>query len=146
MEKFIHSLEQLNENAPYRTKNVPNRTSGSKILSRLIAISNLNKDLNAKEWTKEEIDVINCLLLQNSQISLEICDQFKCTEKQLKRILEIQKIELSKRNWSQEEDKIIIDHLSTTIKNKDLAKMLICRTVNDIKKRRALLKKQFKQL
>lgn len=75
---------------------------------------------------------------------MEFVNKLNCTEQQLKNIIAIQNVELSKRFWTKEEDQIIINHINTKIKNKDLAKMLICRTVNDIKKRRNLLKKTFK--
>ena len=142
MKEFIEALERINEKAPYRTKNVPNRTSGSKILSRLIAISNHKKQLEEKEWSREEIFAIRQLLLTKSLIfSQENYDRFKCTEEQLKIIVNIQIIELSKREFTYEEDKIIISYISTTIKNKDLVQFFVCRTANDIKKRRTALKK-----
>lgn len=144
MEKFINSIQKVNEEAPYRTRNVPNKISGSKIMSRLISVSNLSKSIQIKEWKKEEIQIINKILLANTGFPEDTCQKLNCTEQQLKNIIEIQKVELSKRNWTKEEDQIIINHISTSIKNKDLEKMLICRTVNDIKKRRTLIKKQFK--
>ena len=63
LKELIVALEKVNEKAPYRTKNVPNRTSGSKILSRLIAISNYRKQLEEKEWSKEEILIIRQLFM-----------------------------------------------------------------------------------
>ena len=142
VKEFIEALERINEKAPYRTKNVPNRTRGSNILSRLIAISNHKKQLEEKEWSREEIFAIRQLPLTKSLIfSQENYDRFKCTEEQLKIIVNIQIIELSKREFTYEEDKIIISYISTTIKNKDLVQFFLSRTANDIKKRRTALKK-----
>ena len=146
MKDLINSLLLINEIAPYRTKNVPNRTSGSKIMSRLIAISSYKKQLESKEWTNEEIRIIKQLLLQKSNIfTTENYERFQCNEEQLKNIVDIQIIELSKRDWSEEENRILISYISSTIKNKDLAHLFICRTINDIKKRRTELKKIMKK-
>ena len=145
MKELIIGLEQITEDAPYRTRNIPNRTSGSKILSRLFAISEYKKKIESKEWSKEEICIIRQMLLSRTEIlTKENYDRFQCDENQLKMIVDDQFVELSKRDWTIEEDHVITSHMYTTIKNKDLAQLLICRTVKDVKKRRSSLKKALK--
>lgn len=72
-------------------------------------------------------------------------DFLQCTELPLKNIIQIRIIELSKSSFTPEEDNFIIQHVSDKMKNKDIANCLICRTINDVKKRRNALKKIFKQ-
>lgn len=54
MKELIVALQKINEEAPYRTQNVPNHTSGTKILSRLISISHYKKQLKEKEWSEKQ--------------------------------------------------------------------------------------------
>lgn len=77
MEEFINSIQKINDEAPYRTRNVPNKSSGSKIMRRLISIANLNKCKSNKEWNNEEMQMINRILLTNSGFPDGICKQVK---------------------------------------------------------------------
>lgn len=67
----------------------------------------------------------------------------QCTDIQLKYIVQLRNIELSKRLFTKEEDDIIISHLNGKTSNKIIAGVLICRTVSDIQKRWKYLKKNF---
>ena len=67
----------------------------------------------------------------------------KGTDIQLKYIVQIRFIKLSKRLLTKEEEDIIISHLNDKTSNKIIAGVLICRTVIDIQKRRKFLKKNF---
>ncbi|KAK8843887.1 hypothetical protein M9Y10_024969 [Tritrichomonas musculus] len=46
---FIQSLDKLHHQAPYRTRNVPNMTSGFAIINRLITVSQFNAQNKEKE-------------------------------------------------------------------------------------------------
>lgn len=139
---FIQSLERLNKNAVYRTIYVPNRTGGMQIMNRIISISRAYQ-ATPKQCENYEIHQIDFFLLKKIDfLTQETANQFKCTFDQLKMISEERTIELSKRLWSLEEDTIIMQHLSDTFKNKDVSNMLICRTVDDVKKRRKFLRKE----
>lgn len=146
MQNFIKSLDKLRFEAPYRTRNVPNLTSGSAIINRLITISQYNAQNKEKEWSNDQIHYIDRLLLTKTDVITEINIKFlQCTESQLKNIIQLRTIELSKRSFTLEEDKFILQHVSDKTKNKDIANYLICRTTNDVKKRRNALKKMIKQ-
>lgn len=146
MQNFIKSLDKLRFEAPYRTRNVPNLTSGSAIINRLITISQYNAQNKEKEWSNDQIHYIDRLLLTKTDVITEINIKFlQCTESQLKNIIQLRTIELSKRLFTLEEDKFILQHVSDKTKNKDIANYLICRTTNDVKKRRNALKKMIKQ-
>ena len=138
MKELILSLELLNGNAPFRTKNVPNRTSGGQIMLRLVSISQYKR----KIWSNQEIHFIdNSLWLKKDILNDEYCAKFNCSKDELNKIIQERYIEISKREWTLEEDRIFADYAPTKIRNKDLAQKFICRTINDVKKRRQYIKK-----
>lgn len=138
MKEFILSLELLNEKAPFRTKNVPNRTSGGQIMLRLLSISQYKR----KIWSNQEIHFIdNSIWLKKDILSEEYYTKFNCSKDELNKMIQERIIQISKREWTPEEEMILADLAPTKIRNKDLAQKFICRTISDVKKRRQFIKK-----
>ena len=81
------------------------------------------------------------MLLISSISNDEYCAKFNCSKDELNKIIQERYIEISKREWTLEEDRIFADYAPTKIRNKDLAQKFICRTINDVKKRRQYIKK-----
>lgn len=94
MKELILSLELLNGNAPFRTKNVPNRTSGGQIMLKLVSISQYKR----KIWSNQEIHFIdNSLWLKKDILNDEYCAKFNCSKDELNKIIQERYIEISKR-------------------------------------------------
>ena len=104
---------------------------------RLLSISQYKR----KIWSNQEIHFIdNSLWLKKDILNDEYCAKFNCSKDELNKIIQERYIEISKREWTLEEDRIFADYAPTKIRNKDLAQKFICRTINDVKKRRQYIK------
>ena len=122
MKKFIEKLDKLHHEAPYRTRNVPNITSGSAIINRLVTISQFIAQNKEKELSNYQIHFIDSMLLTKTEVFADKNIEFlECTELQLKNIIQIRIIELSKRAFTPDEDRSILQHISDKMKNKQIS-------------------------
>lgn len=68
IQNLIQRLNDFTIKAPYRTKNSHNITSGGKILTRLVSISQYNQANKNKNWSSEQIHFINQSLLLHKNL------------------------------------------------------------------------------
>ena len=60
---FLEILKNFSKQNPYPNVNLPNNTTSQKIVNRLYASS----QKESKEWTEEDIELIDNLLLTNNE-------------------------------------------------------------------------------
>ena len=105
---------------------------------RLISISQYKR----KIWSNQKIHFIdNSIWLKKDILSEEYYTKFNCSKDELNKMIQERIIQISKREWTPEEEMILADLAPTKIRNKDLAQKFICRTISDVKKRRQFIKK-----
>ena len=81
-------------------------------------------------------------MLSNRQKALfKLLKKFNCTKLDLDKKIIIEKEKLSHREWTEEEDQIILKNISGTISLKELRLMLICRSNEQISSRKKEIKK-----
>ena len=108
--EFISNLEEIMINAPYRTRNVPAKTSNATILNRLISFGmGASEKNNQKAFSAEETRIVDSLLLSRSPIDLnQYPIMHKCDVTVIQKYIDLRIEILSKRIWTTIEDNYIV--------------------------------------
>ena len=95
-----------------------------------------------KEWNQEEIELIDKFLLTNRQKGLyKPLKKFNCSKIELDQKVVFEKEKLSRKEWTREEDQMIVKNIASSICLKDIRIMLICRSNEQIAARKKEIKK-----
>ena len=132
---FIEKLQIFSNSNPYPLVKLPSENANLKIVNRFYAQSKSE----TKIWTQKEIKLIDDLLLSNNEKLILSKKYFNCSKEEKIAIINQRKIELQKRDWSTEEDTIIISYIKKEIKLKQLRAILILRENQSIMDRKEFL-------
>ena len=93
------------------------------------------------KWNEKEAELIDQFLLSNRQKALfKLLQQFQCTNIDLNKKIIFEKEKLSHRDWTEQEDEMIIKNICGSISLKELRTMLVCRSNEQIASRKKFIK------